>query len=834
MQPLMAIDFDDARTATPTLREENKQDLLELDDPPEDLVENIGQQLTTKFWIPAGGVLGYFAGDRLDILPRIAEGTGTEVSVDTENGVRVFGTNSADVEEALERLATVEGALSLVDRPYRKTTIVAPTSGSIQYDIVSYAGLNHVALRRALFDPRSSFPTLRTMWVPVQYEFDLPTRLWEKPCHIRTPLRVEDATTACREWNEFTFPELGMAGAYNTDENMVPNIPVVATDGSQHPFLTAAKAQAVDDWVDAPDAPDGKKAGNSAPVKRRSHGLKTRKVLLVESAEGPAEKKEAPTKNAAVPPPGLEHVATNTWDPSSFDVFQQEPQNQNKAKANNFLLAQIGAAAIIQERLSPANEAKTREFHSTMHQTAKPSAKGKVKTAAKDKAKAKREAIVADAWGELPTEKAEKAKENDPPKEANALKTESAAVRKKQRQNILIETFFIVLKPMLTAAECYPGPLNLEIQLGLVLVPSFSTADQDRQMSFAQLQRLFLPLNGTRPPSTTFINRLTTCPADINYIVDLQVKGHRLFDQAIAESCVQYEIYCRTETGALLIITIDRGGDATVSRPKAFLGSVHLSFPGNIWDAAAILRGHVEYNPMPNTEIGDAVNHIVNSIWVEPNRSLVRLHFRLPKAVLAVQKVSMKRWTRHCFVPSNPSNEERTNANHDLFLQITEIQDLLLSVNPLDSDTVEASCAQLTEMVSTGRQWWEVSLVSPVINVLLKANGSLQPGDRTQDWTAAELLGRDIEISTTSTPVADAIGSGGLGDLLRATKLVVENIDPVGYYNNGPGAEAPKSAGASGASEAVATTTTITSASKLAAMPAHVSAASENETAEFW
>ncbi|KAJ5625515.1 hypothetical protein N7510_001824 [Penicillium lagena] len=110
MQPLMDIDLDDARPVTPILGGDNKQDLLKLDEPPEDAVENIGQQLTTKFWIPAGGVLGYFASDRLDILPRIAEGTGTEISVDTDNGVRVFGTN-ADVEEALEKLATVEGPL---------------------------------------------------------------------------------------------------------------------------------------------------------------------------------------------------------------------------------------------------------------------------------------------------------------------------------------------------------------------------------------------------------------------------------------------------------------------------------------------------------------------------------------------------------------------------------------------------------------------------------------------------------------------------------------------------------------------------------------------------
>lgn len=637
--------------------------------------------------------------------------------------------------------------------------------------------------------------------------------------------------TACREWIDFTFPELGMAEVTNTDENMVSNVPVVAADGSQHPFLTAAKAQAVDDWVDARDAPDGKKVANHVPEKRRRHGLKTRKVLPMENVEGPEEKKEVTTTKVVVPPPGLEHVVSNTWDPSTFDMFKQEPQDQNKVKAKNFLLAQIGAAAIIQERLSPANEPNTREFHGTMHQTAKPSAKGKVKTTAKDKAKAKREAILADAWGELPAEKAEKAKKNDPPEEANVVQTESAAVRKKRRQNLLIETFFIVLKPMLTAAECYPGPMTLEIQLGLLLMPAFSSADQDQQMSFAQLQRLFLPLNGTRPPSTTFINRLTTCPADINYIVDLHVKGRRLFDQTIAESCVQYEIYCRTENGALLIITIDSGGDTIVSRPKVFLGSVHLSFPGNIWDAAAVLRGHAEYDLMPNTEIGDAVNHIVNSIWVEPNRSLVCLHFHMPKAVLEVQKVFMKRWTRHRYVTSS---EEHTDANHDLLLQITETQELLLSVNPLDSNAVGASCAELTEMVSTGRQWWEVSLVSPVINMLLKANGSLQPGDRTQDWTAAELLGRDMEISTTSTPVANAIGSGGLGDLLRATKIVVENIDPVGYYNNGPGAEMAKSVGSGGASEAVTTTTTITSASKLAAMPVSVSAASETDTFMFW
>jgi hypothetical protein len=97
-------------------------------------------------------------------------------------------------------------------------------------------------------------------------------------------------------------------------------------------------------------------------------------------------------------------------------------------------------------------------------------------------------------------------------------------------------------------------------------------------------------------------------------------------------------------------------------------------------------------------------------------------------------------------------------------------------------------------MGKSGRMWYEVSLVSPAIEAILRANTTLEVGERTDDWRSIDLFGNDAAFlgddPSTMSPVATAIGNAGLGELFRLTKTVVEKMDGIGYWNSGLAVEA--------------------------------------------
>jgi hypothetical protein len=102
-------------------------------------------------------------------------------------------------------------------------------------------------------------------------------------------------------------------------------------------------------------------------------------------------------------------------------------------------------------------------------------------------------------------------------------------------------------------------------------------------------------------------------------------------------------------------------------------------------------------------------------------------------------------------------------------------------------------------MVDNDRLWYEVSVVSPAIEEILRANRDLDIGECTNSWCASDLLGHDAFLGLTqqgqapSEPlsrVASQIGQAGLGELFRVADLIVGKIDGAGWANFGPGVEA--------------------------------------------
>lgn len=530
------------------------------------------------------------------------------------------------------------------------------------------------------------------------------------------------------------------------------------------------------------------------------------------------------------------------------------------------------------------DETSTREFHRTMnHKAAKPSGKAKSKA----EAKAKRQATLEDAWGiPKPVKKAQSQFFEKPDDFKVNTKAVSSEAKKQNLQRLqqqqeeaeahqkTTKSVFEGLRPALEAAEYFSGPLTLEVQLGLVLIPLLPKTYDQGTITVGEWTRIFQPRNGLAAPTTKFIDRLTTAGSDVDHIVDLKTskaEGKRhLFEQDYTEYNVSYEFHCRTTANQPFIIAIDEQGKHSIRKPTKTLGAVNLHFPAQTWDASVVLSGVIEHVAGSDPELEEAVRYLVDNLWVQPDKSLIRIFSRLPKGnKFVIEKVLMKRWTRHRHIrngdaaaatatatdttnatdtdnATSPTAESQVSIIHenenDIFLQVTEVQDLLIGSSTSDSQALRARCAPHPEMIKKDRLWYEVSLVSPAIEAILKTNTDVEIGERTEDWRSTDLLGKDATLflyddygisnlnlssspsssspspppGTFLSPVASAIGTAGLGDLLRLTKTVVGKIDGIGYWNYGPGVEAVRLAattaaavaapGATGAGTVIGTT----------------------------
>ncbi|KAL3438731.1 hypothetical protein BDV09DRAFT_159534 [Aspergillus tetrazonus] len=294
-----------------------------------------------------------------------------------------------------------------------------------------------------------------------------------------------------------------------------------------------------------------------------------------------------------------------------------------------------------------------------------------------------------------------------------------------------------------------------------------------------------------RPPSSLTGSRL--CGSEIDYIIDLRkpkAQGKsRMFEEEYSEYDICYEFHCRSNTDELLLIVIDEQGGFSIQNPKSSLGAVNIHFPHRVWDARAVIESATQYRPGSRPEPDELARHLADHLWVPASQNIC-IYTSLPRgrSKMIIEKVVMKRWTRHRFL--HPGEGMR-NESQDIFLQLTEVQDLFLGIKMLQGiQHVRARYTNSEEMVQRGKAWYELSLVSPTIETILETNEALEVGERTEEWCSADFLG-DIELSPGQefiphkSPVATAIGAGGVAQMLQVAKAVIEKMDGVGACNRG-------------------------------------------------
>ncbi|RAL09796.1 uncharacterized protein BO97DRAFT_310485, partial [Aspergillus homomorphus CBS 101889] len=463
-----------------------------------------------------------------------------------------------------------------------------------------------------------------------------------------------------------------------------------------------------------------------------------------------------------------------------------------------------------------SDEVASRKFHKTRHRAPKSASAAKSKA----EAKARRQATLEDSWGiGKPKKKPTAASVEQNPAASSNMQASNVpkpapvedAAFKKQVKNL-----HDAIIPILDSAACFPGAMNIEMQLGLVLIPLLPMTYSQESMTLDGWTKLFRPPRGLFAPTTKFVTRLTTSGADIDHIVDIRTSKadgkRRLFEQDYTDYGVSYEYHFRTRSNKVYMVAIDENGSHSIREPGKALGGVNFHFPGHTWDARMSVSKATGFACDTNSDIEQIAQHLIKSIWIEPDKFLIRIYTRLPTEIenkVTLENVYMKRWTRHrhlqpgeaasasgpkaATVADKVCNDDG-NATSHIFLQITEVQDLIHGKHPTEPEVKRARATPPADMVSNGRLWYEVALVSPAIDALLNSNADLEVGERSSDWRGIDLFGRDAAAllggggggggeHQKPSPVAKAIGHAGLGDLLSLAKTVIQRIDAVGFWN---------------------------------------------------
>ncbi|KGO36153.1 hypothetical protein PEX2_059690 [Penicillium expansum] len=496
--------------------------------------------------------------------------------------------------------------------------------------------------------------------------------------------------------------------------------------------------------------------------------------------------------------PDLIDISPQMLSPRSRCASAQQSDSKNEEQ---------DAETKVDENLAVSDETETREFRETMfHQRPPDKAFQWVDEVTKVVRRAKIEVHGANTWQRKGTSESNaenKEKVETPivnfwqrrtgfkPTEAQPRKVidlPTKAVVKSSREKRQIhestENLFRFLQPILDSVRSFPGTLSFQIQFGLMFMPSLPASTKEKEMSYREVHQLFFSKNNLTPPPISLFERLTSSPADIDYLIDLEANQSRLFDQKYSHRGVKYEFWCRVGPNRTIVISVNEYGHAMIRYPEVSLGTVHLNFPSQVWDAAARVQGFIEYITGADRDLDEAARTMAKSIRIEPNNKHLRMLVRLPPASkIKIEKVFMERWSRHPY---------RSERSKDLFLQISETQELFAIPSILDPGILVYQNAPLGKMVKDGKQWWQASIGSSKVDGILKSNSFLEPGDCNESWCATDLLGADVMNVVPSTAnqelstLGAEVGYSGIGAMFQLAKIVVQKIDAVGFWNRGP------------------------------------------------
>ncbi|MCJ1287964.1 hypothetical protein MMC26_007317 [Xylographa opegraphella] len=306
------------------------------------------------------------------------------------------------------------------------------------------------------------------------------------------------------------------------------------------------------------------------------------------------------------------------------------------------------------------------------------------------------------------------------------------------------------MSTILEMARTGYGRLKFDVALGCIYVKGTHLAREIQTGPFAEADWpvAFQTRSGSGRAQTLFSSTLTTSWVDANFLIDLKLKDNtRVFSKAPAEVRVTYLVKCvNKHQNNNIVIEIEPDGKHEYYHSPRTIGSVNCFFPKRVWDTAF---GVTEFS-VATIDPQDPIKALVDNFWVRSGPRIT-LGGQIPGREIGIASIQVRRQTSH-----------QSTANPDLFLRLTEVQDLIVQQH--SPQYFRAYAALKDQMIDDdNRVWWEASISSKVADNTLLENHHLELGEIAQ-WASDEIIGMSI-----------------VEDMFQLAEQVVTRIDSVGY-----------------------------------------------------
>lgn len=446
------------------------------------------------------------------------------------------------------------------------------------------------------------------------------------------------------------------------------------------------------------------------------------------------------------------------------------------------------------QRQQIQDEQLTRKFHNTMGLGAPNPGKAK-RVQKQETQKEKRERIERakrEAFGDIPP--ANQQRTNLSQQQNPSSYTNATAGRLFQPAEKLfiersvtddqVESLVKTLGPLFESVRACSGVLNFEIQFGKVMAP-FSTSIENELFPAKKWNELFNPQSGRQPLTSSFTNMLTSNGADIDRLLEIyEKKKVKMFDKTRpGPNSITYEFQCQSKDNDEFWLVVDQFGNYSLRKASSTIAFVCLHYPGQVWDASAVIQGSLNVSKPSSVQINQAAKDFVDSLYIPADQHRLTITYRLPSTnELTIRNLVVKRVSLH---------DCGTEGREGLQLKVTEVKMLYHRFNQKDKKMGQGFEKDWPVMVQDGKIHYEVSLIDPFINqVFENYNKNLELGEMTdaavtgKTLLKAERFRKMLDLTTVLLAKMDWMGATNSGSLLRMyaeeQEREMQRLGPIG------------------------------------------------------
>lgn len=430
------------------------------------------------------------------------------------------------------------------------------------------------------------------------------------------------------------------------------------------------------------------------------------------------------------------------------------------------------------ERIEEDDEISTRKFHETMNLRGPNPGRGKNKVQTQE-TEAQKRARIAKVKEELQIEAMGSKARREPEKSEMSTQQDKLSTKAKQaaRSNPIMANMHAdqlqeaarrkcaselirVMRPILGAARAYSGRLELEFQIGQLLVMPTSRLNTIKVYENDKWLNIFEKSGAT--VDVKFTNMLTNNGEDIDRILETRTKKWKTWSRETpGPTNVTVEFLCLDNLGQPFKLAMNADGSYRTTKDASVVGKVGIHCPGRVWDVCAVLTGSANWSDS-SVAFEEDVREFVSTIYIKPEL-LTTVYFRPPVSnCLSVQDVVLKRVSFHkCQVPGEES----------LQLKITEVKTLKTRTHRTDTRLHVSHEMKHDAMAGEARVYYEVAITHLDVNHAFDDNRGLEAGELSETLNTGifhpEQANMVVSAALRLVDKIDWVGSRNYGTLVQ-------------------------------------------------------------------